>query len=89
MRAIREVNPAARLLATEDVGKTFATRDLQYQADHENDRRWLTFDLLAGRVVAGHPLYDWLRNKAASPSDSDELASGEADARHRRGSTII
>ena len=26
--------------------KTFATPDLQYQADHENERRWLTFDLL-------------------------------------------
>ena len=39
---------------------------LAYQAEHENERRWLTFDLLAGRVVAGHPFHRWLRNKAAT-----------------------
>ena len=78
MRGIRAVNPAARLIASEDIGKTFATTELQYQADHENDRRWLTFDLLAGKVVPGHPLYRWLRNKAASEQHLAELATGEA-----------
>jgi dTDP-4-dehydrorhamnose reductase len=78
MRAIREVNPDAKLLATEDVGKTFATPELQYQADHENERRWLSWDLLCGRVVPGHPFYRWLRNKAADERQLDELASGEA-----------
>ena len=77
MRAIRAVNPAAQLIVTEDVGKTFATDQLAYQADHENDRRWLTFDLLFGRVVEGHPLFGWLRNKAASKAALDELATGE------------
>ena len=42
--------PAARLLQTEDLGKTFATAPLAYQADHENERRWLSLDLLDGRV---------------------------------------
>jgi dTDP-4-dehydrorhamnose reductase len=78
IEAVREVIPAAKLITTEDVGKTFATAPLQYQADHENDRRWLTFDLLAGRVVPGHPLYRWLRNKAASVEQLDELATGAA-----------
>jgi dTDP-4-dehydrorhamnose reductase len=78
MRAIRRVIPDARLVATEDVGKSFATPELQYQADHENERRWLSFDLLAGRVVEGHPFRRWLRNKAASEAELDELASGEA-----------
>ncbi|MEP7130854.1 MAG: family 1 glycosylhydrolase [Sphingomicrobium sp.] len=78
MRAIREVNPAAQLVATEDVGKSFATPELQYQADHENERRWLSFDLLAGRVVPGHSFYSWLRNKAASEDELAELASGTA-----------
>jgi dTDP-4-dehydrorhamnose reductase len=54
MRAIRSVTPAARLITCEDIGKTFATPELQYQADHENERRWLSFDLLAGKVVPGH-----------------------------------
>jgi len=76
IEAIREVVPGAKLITTEDVGKTFATEPLQYQADHENERRWLTFDLLAGRVVPGHPFYNWLRNKAASEEVLAELTTG-------------
>jgi dTDP-4-dehydrorhamnose reductase len=75
--AIREVVPDAQLLVTEDIGKTFATEPLQYQADHENERRWLTFDLLAGRVQPGHAFYNWLRNKAAPQEVLDELATGQ------------
>lgn len=78
MRVIRQLNPAAQLVATEDVGKTFSTPELKYQADHENERRWLSFDLLAGRVVPGHPFYHWLRNKAASEEQLAELATGDA-----------
>ena len=76
IEAIRKVLPHAELIASEDVGKSFATEPLQHQADHENDRRWLTFDLLAGRVVPGHPFHRWLRNKAASEEVLAELASG-------------
>ncbi len=57
MRAIRRITPAAQLIQTEDLGKTFATPRLQYQADHENERRWLSFDLLCGRVDRTHPWY--------------------------------
>jgi dTDP-4-dehydrorhamnose reductase len=65
MRAIREVNPAAALVQTEDAGRTYSTPRLAYQADHENHRRWLTFDLLAGRLVEGHPLWRWLLDTGA------------------------
>ncbi len=78
MKAIRAVNSAAQLVVTEDIGKSFATAELAYQADHENERRWLSLDLLAGRVVEGHPFRRWLRNKAASETELDELATGEA-----------
>lgn len=61
MRAVREVNPAARLVQTEDLGKTYGTRLLGYQAEFENERRWLTWDLLAGRVVRGHAMWDFLK----------------------------
>jgi dTDP-4-dehydrorhamnose reductase len=61
MRAIREVNPAARLVQTEDLAKTHSTPALRYQADFENERRWLTFDLLCGRVGRAHPLWGYLR----------------------------
>jgi dTDP-4-dehydrorhamnose reductase len=60
MRAVRAVNPSARLLQTEDIGKTYSTPRLAYQAAFENERRWLTFDLLTGRVSVGHPLRAYL-----------------------------
>ena len=61
MREVRAVNPAARLVQTEDVGRSFSTNRLRYQAEFENERRWLTFDLLAGRVTRGHAMWDYLR----------------------------
>lgn len=60
MRAIREVNPRARLIQTEDLGKTFSTPLLADQAEFENERRWLTYDLLCGRVHHHHPLWSYL-----------------------------
>ena len=59
MRAIREINPAAHLIQTEDLGKTFSTPTLAYQAEFENERRWLTFDLLTGRLVSGSAMWDY------------------------------
>jgi dTDP-4-dehydrorhamnose reductase len=69
MRAIREVNPGAILVQTEDLGKTHGTPVLAYQARFENERRWLTFDLLRGRVDRLHPMWDYLRNSGASEAD--------------------
>lgn len=62
MERIRRVNPEAQLIQTEDLGKTFSTPELAYQADFDNDRRWLTFDLLCGRVDHHHPLWNHLVN---------------------------
>lgn len=61
MRAIREVNSKARLVQTDDLGKTFSTSLLAYQAEFENERRWITFDLLSGRLDRYHPLWGYLR----------------------------
>jgi dTDP-4-dehydrorhamnose reductase len=69
MRAVREVNPHARLMQTEDLGKTFSTRALNYQAEFENERRWLTFDLLCGRVGRAHPMWDYLTCIGVKESD--------------------
>jgi dTDP-4-dehydrorhamnose reductase len=60
MRAVRGVNPRARLVQTEDLGKTFSTPALAYQAEFENERRWLTYDLLTGRLAPGHAMWDYL-----------------------------
>lgn len=60
MRRIRSVVPDAKLLQTEDVGKVYGTRPLRDQVRFENQRRWLTMDLLCGRVTPSHPLYGYL-----------------------------
>ena len=73
MREIRRENPEARLVQTEDAGRTYSTAALARQARFENDRRWLTFDLLAGRVTAAHPLRAWLERAGASPATLDWL----------------
>jgi dTDP-4-dehydrorhamnose reductase len=64
MDRIREVNPEAKLVQTDDLGKVFSTRLLAYQAKFENQRRWLTFDLLCGRVGPDHGLWEYLRRVA-------------------------
>lgn len=57
MQRIRKINPSAKLLQTEDLGKTYSTDLLSYQARFENHRRWLGFDILCGRFKEGHPLW--------------------------------
>jgi len=59
MKAIRRVNPAARLIQTDDLGRTYSTLTLAPQAAHDNLRRWAGWDLLFGRITPRHPL--WLR----------------------------
>jgi dTDP-4-dehydrorhamnose reductase len=76
MEAIRGTVPNARLMVTEDLGKTFSTDKLAYQAEHENQRRWLSLDLLDGRVSSGHPFYNWLIKSGAKPEALEDLASG-------------
>ena len=54
MQSIRQINPAAQLIQTEDLGKVSSTSLLNYQAEFENERRWLSFDLLCGRLDRTH-----------------------------------
>lgn len=74
MRAIRTLNPAARLVQTEDLGKAHAAEGLGYQADFENERRWLSYDLLCGRVDRGHPLWDYLLASGAGERELQALS---------------
>ncbi|MBV8971208.1 MAG: family 1 glycosylhydrolase, partial [Sphingomonadaceae bacterium] len=60
MAAIRRVNPKARLVQTEDLGDIYSTPQLAGHAEHLRHRRWISWDLLAGRVVPGHALWDYI-----------------------------
>jgi dTDP-4-dehydrorhamnose reductase len=73
MRAIREVHPGALLVQTDDLGFTDSTPALRYQAEFDNERRWLGFDLLCGRVDARHPMRHFLRNHGASEQELQAL----------------
>lgn len=58
MQQIRKINPDAKFVQTEDLGKTYSTPLLSYQANFENNRRWLTYDLLCGKFTQAHPLWE-------------------------------
>jgi dTDP-4-dehydrorhamnose reductase len=60
MRQVRAVNPAARLIQTDDLGRTYATAPLREQAAFDNMRRWAGWDLLCGQVTPHHPLFERL-----------------------------
>lgn len=60
MQAIREINPDAKLIQTEDLGKVYSTPLLQYQADFENERRWLSYELITGKLKPGKRMWEYL-----------------------------
>ena len=60
MKVIRSVNPSAKLVQTDDLGKIYSSAQLAYQADFENERRWLAWDLISGLVTPSHRLWNYL-----------------------------
>ena len=60
MAAIRSINPDAQLVQTEDLGTTYSIAALAYQATFDNNRRWLTFDILSGHLDEWKPLWWYL-----------------------------
>ncbi len=77
MRAIREVVPGARLIQTEDLGRTYSTGLLAYQAEFDNARRWLSLDLLTGRL---HPRDRLWRHMLSCGIERSELEWFRANA---------
>lgn len=71
MQAIRSVNSAAGLVQTEDLCRVLSTTVLDYQAVFENLRRWLTYDLLLGKVTHEHPMYRYFIDNGI---DEEELS---------------
>lgn len=64
MKAIREITPGARLIQTDDLGRAQSTEPLHYQVDFENERRWLGWDFLCGKVTADHPIFWYIRKNS-------------------------
>ena len=69
MRAIRTVQPEARLIHTEDGGITYATAELEGFREEREERRWLGTDLLCGRVDEAHPMFGFLTRHGIAASE--------------------
>lgn len=69
MRAIRTVNPDAKLVQTDDLSKTYGTTEMSELVDFFNQRRWLGWDLLCGKVDQDHALWDYLLASGASAEE--------------------
>jgi dTDP-4-dehydrorhamnose reductase len=78
MRAIRRHIPGAKLVQTEDLGKCYSTAPLRYQAKFENERRWLSLDLLCGMIGPTHPLHKMLLGAGIKWAEIKAFAKGEA-----------
>ncbi len=73
MKEIRKINPQARLIQTEDIGRTQGTEKLKYQVDFQNERRFLSYDALCGHLDKYHFLYDWLISSGMTDADMNWL----------------
>jgi dTDP-4-dehydrorhamnose reductase len=69
MQEIRKINPDAKLVQTEDLAKIYSTPFMSYQAEFENVRRWLTFDILCGKLKPGHRLWNYFLKYTSSEKD--------------------
>lgn len=69
MRAIRAVNPGAKLVQTDDLSRTYGTPEMAGLVDFFNERRWLSWDLLCGMVGPDHALYDFMLQSGAEPEE--------------------
>jgi beta-glucosidase/6-phospho-beta-glucosidase/beta-galactosidase len=69
MKAIREITPGAQLVQTEDLGQAHSTPALRERAEFENHRRWLSIDILCGRVTPEHPFWGYLTEHGASEEE--------------------
>lgn len=73
MKAIRTVIPNAKLVQTEDLGKTHSTKVLSYQAKFENERRWTTFDMLLGKITPDHKMWSYFLWAGIKESELEAL----------------
>jgi dTDP-4-dehydrorhamnose reductase len=75
MQRIREVNPDAKLIQTEDIARVHSTGKLKYQADLENERTWLTYDILSGKFNPDHLFYKYFLSIGIPLSDLEFFIS--------------
>lgn len=73
MNAVRKVNPEAKLVQTDDLGKCSGREVLLDQVEFENHRRWLSWDMLCGKVDESHALYNYLKRSGLTDEEMNWL----------------
>ena len=69
MREIRKVNPNAKLVQTDDLSRTYGTPEMAEFANFFNERRWLGWDMLCGKIDQEHALWDYLLDAEATAEE--------------------
>ncbi len=74
--AIKAVDPAAAMVHVEATGLSRAAReDLAALAVEEQQRGFVGYDLISGRVTPDHPLIPWLLRNGAAPDALAQLVA--------------
>lgn len=71
MQRIRQINPDAKLVQTEDIARIHSTPLLKSQADLENERKWLTYDVLTGKFDSDHIFWKYFIDIGIRKQDLD------------------
>jgi beta-glucosidase/6-phospho-beta-glucosidase/beta-galactosidase len=75
VEAIKAVDPAAIMVHVEAAGiNRAANEELATAAWEDQHRRYLSFDLVTGRVTPQHPLWAWLVRHGATPDMLAQIA---------------
>jgi dTDP-4-dehydrorhamnose reductase len=69
MESIREIQPDARLVFTDDFGWISSTSELRADCERMNLEKWLALDLLCGKVNDLHPLFAYMVDAGLSPEE--------------------
>jgi len=69
MRAIRKIQPDAKLVQTDDLGKNYGTPEMTHLVNFYNERRWLAWDLLCGTIGPEHVLWNYLTGTGIDESE--------------------
>ncbi len=80
VHALRAVDPDI-LIAHVDATDFYAVDDpaLQPESTHRQELVFLALDLVSGRIVPGHSLWDWLLRFGASPSELEWFQAHRVD----------
>jgi beta-glucosidase len=75
VRCLKETDPGATMVHVEAASIHRADRtELEPLAEEDRLKGYLSFDLLEGRVIPGHPLFGWLVRHGAGLGDLAEFA---------------